>query len=107
MAHLWLIYYDLLIKVVIFHSKLLIYHRVSVIFVPPTVFRSEDRWKDHRPSMGTLEAGPYALAKARLLCMARGLSVHGLLWCWEHLNRNPRCFLHGFLPSNVCIYIYV
>ena len=32
----------------------------------------EDRWKDHRPSMGSLPKGPHALTKARLLCMAQG-----------------------------------
>lgn len=41
--------------------------------------RGQDRWKDHRPSMGTLDAGPHALAKARLLCMAWGPAMAGVI----------------------------
>ena len=41
-----------------------------IYFLQQPLASLQDRWKDHRPSMGTLAAGAQALAKARLLCMA-------------------------------------
>eukprot|EP00435_Cladocopium_sp_Y103_P063178 s15_g24.t1 len=74
----------------------------------------KDRWKDHRPSMGTL-AGPHALAKARLLCMAQG-NAKVVLDAFEKLSPEDQevlsvemartgaerqSFSKGFVPDSV------
>lgn len=75
----------------------------------------KDRWKDHRPSMGTLPAGAHALAKARLLCMAQG-NAKIVLDAFEKLSPDDQevlsvemartgaenqSFSKGFVPDSV------